>query len=354
MYYNFNRLLSIFRFSIPIMLTSITWFCSCKSADPQASAIDWTSSADLDNLAEGMCIGDVTNSHNPHMIAIWGGTYTKSESFLRSYREDPALSLENALVYFYAATRRYPRNIAEVDELGYFPIRPVDPIIGNWYKYGDYPGSQRDFMNIGIETSSDRDWIITLYRPINPEGEWKKEVDSLNVWIDQDKENGYLKQLADEYGNDEAMRGAILSDQLRCALRSYVYRRNKMPTNANALLDGIWVVAENWAEYDATVDVSSPGVFCFGIDSAARMACAYWRDTGGKLYTAGFQYNPWPDSGWTHVPTYTEYIHRFDPRLIMFDSYSSVPDGLGITYIPPIILWKCKLQLQSRGPATQN
>lgn len=308
------------------------------------NGMDEHSDSRLDALAEGCTLEDVIGDHNPKMIAIWAGNLTHQEWFLRRQRANqPVVFLNLALQNYYILNHEFPRDIAQLDDIGFLPLEPLDPITEESYQYGPHIGDSEDILSIGVDTSSEA-WVINLpsYDELGDLQIYSFDLVQDILFRSKIFQNYYFSEIEREYPEAEAMRGYHLASRLNSILYDFVTRRNDIPKNDVELLDGLWIVREDWATCDLSLDESLTGVFIFGIDHTAECAFARWTDTEGKEYCIAWEYSPLPDYGWDYVPTWNEYAQRFSDGCygsLLGSSYSINGSNFDLS----LVLWKCNI-----------
>ena len=302
------------------------------------------SSPEADAFAEGCTLADAVGDHNPKMIAIWGGKRTNESLFLRGYFDSPETWLEDGLEHFYALNNRFPVDWRELEKSGCFPICPLDPVTGDEYKFGVMPRDETDLLDIGLQIS-ERGWQATRNTQGASDNTYRKETTDLSLRDAQDY--GDVGYLMTWFTNGEAMRGEMLARTLHKVVEDYESRRNEMPDNPDKLLDGLWLVMEGWAANDPNVSIHAPSTFVFGLDKNLECVVAFWIDSGNTMYSDVRRYSPWPQGGWTHVPTFREWCHRQADNYYGED-WPDFFDTQPSDYAPPVILWKCSLKIEGQ------
>ncbi len=286
----------------------------------------------------GLNLSDVTGEHNPRMIAIWGGELTKESWFLQSESWGRISELTRGLEHFCAYFRRLPNSVDELEDQGFLPIRPTDPVSGQPICYGEDPSANDDFVHVGV-TCYASSWAFCYQYPKFPDGRWAQVEEEFEA---PKTEEDFCEQLRSRYPSIRAMRGALLASMLNMMVYYYVWRRNKMPTTAEEMLDGLWYVSANWARDTEAVDPTEPGSFLFSLDRSMESAFAAWRDEEGYSYQLQYRYSPWPTGGWNRVPTLNEYYDRFQTgqygTTVGMSSETDSPIS-----VPGKVIWTCKL-----------
>jgi len=281
-------------------------------------------------------MADVAGENNPHMIMIWDVERTKQPWFLRQQRSGQrTLCLNLALESFYSLRARYPESWLELEETGFYPIRPLDPVTGEEIQYGSDPTSADDFINLNIFASADG-WQVTGRHPSGSTGTWEEY--TRDFYARPEIKDG-LAEYGVRYPNESAMRGYVLAYTLSGMVMDYQIRRNQTPTTSEELFDGLWTLSQDWASNDPSLDPWLPGTFVFGYDLDRMYFAAVWRDEYGTVYSLVDAYSSWPEEGWQTVPTHEEYMERAEVV------NSRAPARVDEDYIPPNILWTCSLRL---------
>ncbi len=293
-------------------------------------------------LVEGLSMEDVAGEHNPRMIGIWGGKFTRQPWFLRSEHSDDRLFFGLGLRCFQALYGRFPADWNELNRSGLNPIQPLDPVTGQEYCYAVAPKSATDFVNIDLQTSAAA-WRATFNVPIFPRGEWVIRTLDLDLRRQSDWNADFRLDLRSDYPNISAMRGIWLAITLDHILVDHVLRRAKMPETAEQLLDCLWTVKQEWATNDSDVDITQPGTFFFGVDKGNEIAVAVWRDRNAGVYWKVYDYSPWPEGGWDSVPSAVQLMNFHNEASYgnEVDWYSQHFELDG--YEPDVVLWRCFL-----------
>jgi hypothetical protein len=247
-------------------------------------------------------------------------------------------ALSEGLYYFLALNSRFPRSFFELEQSGFFPIRPIDQVTGRPILYLDGPASSGDPANLYISASVNR-WDASGFGP--------SETDSscvLSTWTtDEGKKWEFegAKQLRESYHNQTALRGAMLCSFFNGCLEEYAFGHNKMPDDSDELFDRAWGVVQKWALNNPALDISRPNTFLFGIDKSQQIACAEWRDNNARKFRRVFNYSPWPSQGWAKLPSEQEMVNLANKLFI--DNGLGITDMLPNDYVPPLVLWRCSL-----------
>jgi len=293
---------------------------------------------EMDALIAGCGIDDVLGPHNPRMIQIWGGHLTQQEWFLREPSFAFAISeLRLGLAYFRILHGRLPVSWHEFESSCLLPLRPLDPITGRPYNYLAAEQPRESILDFSVSTGT-ADWVIT--------GRYQTSDGNLEQFTDSDlshmRYQWWEEDMRAQYSSIVALRGNLLASVLNSVLNDYQFRRNSMPESGKQLLDGLWQVAQGWARNDPTVNCLEPSSFVFGLDRRSELALARWTDDQGNIHIKSFDYSPWPEGGWDHVPTYSELCQRQVQNGYSIDC-DEHPDSFPVGYEPPLVLWKCSL-----------
>ena len=331
---------------IPLAPTAALWLlllCTCITCNkpgPTGSIAEEKKAASTNSLpSENLTMADVAGEHNPKMIGLLGGKWTRKPWYLQAERSGERVQLLNVALYaFKTLYARFPEDWAELEHSGLFPIRPLDPINGKAVNYGVAPTGDGDFIDLDVSAST-AEWTVTGLHPWTPDGTWKKY-----TWKYSEPPQVKLSAFTTEYGKYTsivALRGAVLASALNYLVFDYQDRRNEMPGSSDELFDGLWSIGQTWAANDPGLDVSRPGDFSFGLDKDSGRVAASWHDAQGLEYRVGYLYSPWPQGGWSKPPTVDE-LQGKSQRILALPT--QVPEG----FIPENILWKCSL-LQETG-----
>ncbi|MFH1675542.1 MAG: hypothetical protein ABIC40_00860 [bacterium] len=220
----------------------------------------------------------------------------------------------------------------ELNESGYFPIRPVDPIDLTPINFGNSLPEGQDFVNLKVEPSVGS-WVIKGKGILFPNNEWidyEWKVDS-PLAFESGKNIMFDRQ--EKYPNAEAMRGAMLAQTFYFVVFDYETRRAEIPETADKMLD-LWYVYNDWGKNDPDIESFTPGTFTMGISPKDHIVVFMWYDLDGNFYSDAHSWNPWPE-GWKHVPT-AEDIER--------DHGLPLTNGVDKNYVPEKIIWKCSLK----------
>ena len=323
---NFIRMLVI-----GAMLCIFVGLASCNTYDNNLAPMSSSDTQSSPDRAVALTLDDVFGAHNPKMIGGWGGMKTHETWFLRRVRDYNRFNLlQNGLNYMYAQFGQFPSSWEQLDEAGFFPIRSLDPINGSQIDFQSQPTSDDDFIHVWTEAGSNG-WSIDGQTPMYPDGEWMS-----HTWDFNPPTEEMGMEIADyrtrTYPNPTAMKGAMFADALESVLFDYAHRRALMPVSSEDMLDGLWVIANDWAANDPDIDPNALGGFLFGIDESELLSIAVWYDDQGNRYSSAWKWDPWPD-GWEHVPVAGE---------------SAGYEGLPWTdypedFTPATVLWTCSL-----------
>jgi len=275
---------------------------------------------------------EVFGEHNPKMISGVGRELTHEEWYLRCARQGSRLEpLRTALDFFHAQHERYPANWNELKSEGFYPMSAVDPINGEIMDFNRQPTSEDDFTGFTVAASTSG-WLVYGQAFDFIERQWYSETWEYDVH--DDIQSQAMKTYRRSYPSSIAKRGALLAQLLAHCTIDYEIRRAEMPESPEQMLDGLWVVNDEWAEHKPGIDWQAPGCFMFGIDSNEQVAVAIWRDTDGAIFTEAWKWDPWP-AGWENWP----WPGKPKPGDHGFPVIKPVPDD----FIPETILWTCSL-----------
>lgn len=300
----------------------------------QQGTLATTSDQDgTDAGARAVNYDDYFGDHNPKLIGAWGGERTHDSWFIQCVQSKTRVNLlRDSLEFFYALNLEFPSSMDDLDSSGFYPIRPLDPINYEPISYGSALESDTDFNNVTLNTS-DSHWTITGNTPRFPDGTWYEY-----TWDYEHPDGPWFDiamQRSSDYRNPIAMRGAMLSNALAYIMWNFENRRAELPENNDELLDGLWYVHDEWAEYSEDIEIFDPGTFVFGLYPSELKSAAVWTDPYGNIYREAWTWDPWP-SGWTEIPSVEE-------RPGIHGSPCDPPDD---TEGPEIVLWKCSLMLE--------
>jgi len=312
-----------------VMLLIFLGLASCNSHDDNLAPMPNSDAQSTPDRAASLTLDDVFGEHNPKMIGGWGGMKTHEEWFLRRVRDYNRFNLlQNGLSYWYAQYGQFPSSWEQLDEAGFFPIRPLDPISGSQINFHSQPTSDDDFIHVW-SAAGYAGWSIDGRTPMYPDGEWISHTWDFNPPTDEMglEIADYRAQM---YPNAIAMKGAMFADALESVLFDYAHRRALMPASSDEMLDGLWVVANDRAANNPAVDPDEPGGFLFGIDESEMLSIAVWYDDQGNKYSLAWKWNPWPD-GWEDIPKAGE-----------SEGYEGLPwTAYPEDFIPATVLWTC-------------
>ncbi|HDS30606.1 MAG TPA: hypothetical protein ENN67_06120 [Firmicutes bacterium] len=266
------------------------------------------------------------------MIGGIGGTKTQNDWYLRCVWSPKRIeTIRTGLDFYYAANSSFPSSFTELSDKGYFPLRPLDPITAEPIEYAVYPETSDDFDHLSIDSSTD-EWRITGQSP-DLTGSWFQF--TWEIPAPQDFWAKLSNNRSKWYPNDVAMRGAMLGEVFRMLLMDYQMRRARLPESSDDLLDGLWIVNDEWAKDNPDLNLFEPGVFVFGLFEDSPKAFAWWTDLSGQVYSETWKYNPWRTSGWLSPPQPEDY-----------EGATNYPDGpLPDDFVPnnDNIIWSCFL-----------
>ena len=311
-------------------LISVLLIAGCQAVSGETLQQQANGNRDSENSVPPYTFEDAFGDHNPLMIAGWGGEKTREAWFLRCARQSPRMMLlDMGMSNYYARHSEFPSSWQALDESGYFPIRPIDPITSQPFCFTKAPEANDDFVNMLTEATS-TEWVVKGQAIKFPEGEYYPY-----EWDFGAEDDYYIiiaEQDFDRFPSDYAMRGFNLTRAVEYVLKDFEGRRAEMPETHEQLLDSLWYVANEWAENDPSIDYTQPGGFMFGIDQGKGISYAIWRDESGQEYVETWRWDPWP-VGWQEMPTAEPRegehgVPWFDPE----------PD-----FVPETILWTCNL-----------
>jgi len=133
------------------------------------------------------------------------------------------------------------------------------------------------------------------------------EMPFLNVYDDNNvtkSTSDYMDEIVQNSKNEVFLRGSFLADCLNEITLDYRLRRNRMPKSAERMLDGLWVVAQDWALNRENIDFSKNSWIVYGIDESEKISFAVWTDNEGRKASRVYNYNPWPTGRWEVNPSY--------------------------------------------------
>ncbi len=288
---------------------------------------------DADGAARAVNYDDYFGDHNPKLIGAWGGEKTHEDWFIQCVQSQMRVNLlRHSLEFHYAKTLKFPSGMDELDSIGYYPIRPLDPLNYQPIVYGSELESDTDFNNVILETS-ETEWKITGNTPSYPDGTWYEY-----TWDFEHPDGPWLNiamQRSSDFGNPVAMRGAMLSTAFSYIVWNFEKRRAELPANQEELLDGLWYVHDEWAEFSEDIEISDTGVFVFGLYPSEMKSAAIWTDPYGNIYREAWLWDPWP-AGWNEIPSVGE-------RTGIHSAQCDPPNDFEG---PEVVLWQCSLIME--------
>jgi hypothetical protein len=229
----------------------------------------------------------------------------------------------------------YPEDFIELENSGFFPIRPIDPTTGQSFNFGVTPTNDSDFLNLALNTSSD-EWIITYNSPTLPDGDYEKFTISI---LDRYFDNSWDE--FSTYNTVESLRGAILASYLNgYMLNLFVLQHSILPYTTEELFDNLWEVDNDWAQYDDSVSIEDNSIFIFGIDPTNECTIAIWKDCEGILYSDVNKYDPWPNQRTDSQESLESMEDTIESNCESWDDFY---DNHSIDFMPEIVLWECRL-----------
>lgn len=319
------------------------WCSSCISDKQDLNPTGYRTATDQTGNSTG---NQVSNNNlpvayqlyenNPKMIAAYAGELTQNDWYLRFARSGERTNkLSYSLQFYFTHYNTYPGSWNNLEQSGFYAIRPLDPVDETPIIYNVSPTSLEDFTHVEVEPGM-TSWILRGMKP-NREGVWEEKDLSVIDWPSA-SDLEMFEDFRRCFPNITALRGFSLAEELTSVLRDYEHRRREFPSTHEQLMDGLWYPHYEWTQYDETINPDEPGAFIFGLRDDYPIAVARWVDESGKIYTEAWAWSERP-RGWGDGPYTTE-------REI---EYAALPfNPPEVSYIPPVILWRCRLPLTSQ------